>query len=130
MTKAIISIFAVSLMAVSCGGPAPEEVPATPREREVVPEEETPEPPVALATVEMNIDTVFGGANVFIRNPYSSTGVGWCVKGVSINGNAVEMSVDTDSLEVDLVGSGVVVGDAVVVTVRHEEGCLPGVIVY
>ena len=98
------TLFTLSIIFTSCGEATEPPVSANePEEMEEIieTEEETPGP-IEAVTNELSMDTVFSGANVYVQNPYSNTGVGFCVKQVWVNGESAEMSVDTDSFEINL----------------------------
>jgi len=113
-------------MLVGCwGGDAPNETVITddkPKDTVKV-IAEVPE----LATVKMQFDTVYSGSNIFFNNPYSNTGVGWCVKNVWVNEDSTG-AIETKSFEIDLAALGFSDGDSVSITLIHEEGCLPEIV--
>jgi len=123
MKRTIIPILALSFFAVSCGDHTHDEDSVT---EEVTTEEvveETQEEPeaVVLENIEMVVDLVYANTNVLVQNPYSSTGMGWCMKGVKLNGADMTVNVETDTIQIDLSAAGIAEGDSLTITLIHEQ---------
>ncbi|MBK8498641.1 MAG: hypothetical protein IPL52_07445 [Flavobacteriales bacterium] len=67
----------------------------------------------------------YQGKNLFIQNPFSEAGVGFCVFEVTVNDQIATDEINSSAFELDLGNFGLKVGDAVVVKVRHKDGCTP-----
>jgi hypothetical protein len=70
----------------------------------------------------------FQGKNLFIQNPFSEAGVGFCVFEVTVNGQIATDEINSSAFEVDLNNFGLKLGDPVVVKIRHKDGCTPVVL--
>lgn len=67
----------------------------------------------------------YQGKNLFIQNPFSEAGVGFCVFEVTVNDQIAPDEINSSAFELDLNNFGLKPGDAVVVKVRHKDGCTP-----
>lgn len=67
----------------------------------------------------------YQGKNIFIQNPFSEAGVGFCVFEVTVNDQIATDEINSSAFEVDMNNFGLKVGDAVVMKVRHKDGCTP-----
>ena len=67
----------------------------------------------------------YQGKNLFIQNPFSEAGVGFCVFEVTVNDQIATDEINSSAFEIDMNNFGLKVGDAVVVKVRHKDGCTP-----
>ncbi len=70
----------------------------------------------------------YQGKNIFIQNPFSEAGVGFCVFEVTVNDQIATDEINSSAFEVDMNNFGLKVGDAVVMKVRHKDGCTPVVL--
>ncbi|MBK9175290.1 MAG: hypothetical protein IPM46_02915 [Flavobacteriales bacterium] len=74
------------------------------------------------------VDGHFQGKNIFIQNPFSEAGVGFCVFEVTVNDQIATDEINSSAFEVDMNNFGLKVGDAVVVKIKHKDGCTPVVL--
>jgi hypothetical protein len=70
----------------------------------------------------------YQGKNLFIQNPFSEAGVGFCVFEVTVNGQIATDEINSSAFELDMNNFGLKVGDPVVVKVKHKDGCTPVVL--
>ncbi|MBX2978508.1 MAG: hypothetical protein KF905_04360 [Flavobacteriales bacterium] len=70
----------------------------------------------------------YQGKNLFIQNPFSEAGVGFCVFEVTVNDQIATDEINSSAFEVDMNNFGLKVGDAVMVKIRHKDGCTPVVL--
>ncbi|MBK9514872.1 MAG: hypothetical protein IPO05_14885 [Flavobacteriales bacterium] len=70
----------------------------------------------------------FQGKNLFIQNPFSEAGVGFCVFEITVNDQIATDEINSSAFEVDMNNFGLKVGDAVVVKIKHKDGCTPVVL--
>lgn len=82
--------------------------------------------PLAAGTIV--IEGNYQGRNIFIQNPFSEAGVGFCVFEVTVNGQISTDEINSSAFEVDMTNFGLQTGDPVVVQVRHKDGCTPMVL--
>ncbi len=67
----------------------------------------------------------FQGKNLFIQNPFSEAGVGFCVFEVTVNDQVATDEINSSAFELDMNNFGLQPGDKVVVKVKHKDGCTP-----
>ena len=85
-----------------------------------------------IAIKELRYEATYDGKNLTVKNPYSSTGVGWCVKSITINedqGLISPIKEESEAYEFDLSTLNIKEGETYTVLVMHEEGCLPEIII-
>ena len=102
-----------------------EEVVATETDTEQM--EEVEEVPTVENT-EMNVEYTSDGAPVTINNPYSSTGVGFCVKQIFVDEKEVDTEVNTEVIAFDLTDMEMEDGQVFNLRIVHEENCMPEVV--
>jgi len=71
---------------------------------------------------------VFQGKNLIISNPFASTGVGFCIYEVTINGEISTDEINSSSFEIDLTLYDLQEGDKVTIVIKHKSGCNPKVL--
>lgn len=78
----------------------------------------------------IELEGMFQGKNLYVQNPFSPTGVGFCIDSIKVNNtHRVEAAkIKSTALEIDLIGMGFKKGDAVVIHIYHEPDCLPKVL--
>ena len=67
----------------------------------------------------------YQGKNLFIQNPFSEAGVGFCVYEVTVNDQIATDEINSSAFEVDMNNFGLKLGDKVVVKIKHKDGCTP-----
>lgn len=70
----------------------------------------------------------YQGKNVFVQNPFSEAGVGFCVYQVTVNDKTSTDEINSSAFEVDLSVWNLKVGDPVVIKIMHRDGCAPKVL--
>lgn len=70
----------------------------------------------------------YQGKNIFVQNPFSEAGVGFCVFEITVNGLVATDEINSSAFEVDMNNFGLKTGDAVVVKIKHKDGCTPVVL--
>jgi len=70
----------------------------------------------------------FQGKNLFIQNPFSEAGVGFCVFEVTVNEQIATDEINSSAFEVDMNNFGLKLGDKVLIKVKHKDGCTPVVL--
>jgi hypothetical protein len=81
----------------------------------------------ALAN-RIEIKGTYQGENLYIKNPFAATGVGFCVYEVTVNGMTTTDEINSSAFEVDLTVYGFRVGESVSVAINYKEGCVPVVL--
>ena len=67
----------------------------------------------------------YQGKNLFIQNPFSDAGVGFCVFEVTVNDKIATDEINSSAFEVDLSNYGLKLGEMIVVKIKHKDGCTP-----
>lgn len=70
----------------------------------------------------------YQGKNLYIQNPFASSGVGYCVMEVRVNGNVTTDEVASSAFEIDFRNLLLKVGDKVEVKITHKDDCKPKVL--
>ncbi|MBL7962883.1 MAG: hypothetical protein JNM31_03470 [Flavobacteriales bacterium] len=81
----------------------------------------------ALASVIV-LEGQYQGKNLFVQNPFSEAGVGFCIFEVTVNGQIATDEINSSAFEIDLAVYGLKVGDKVAVRISHKDGCMPVVL--
>lgn len=74
---------------------------------------------------EIVLSGTFQGDNLFVKNPFAPSGVGFCVYEVAVNGLTSTDEINSSAFEVDLSVYGFKLGQALTVTIKFKEGCQP-----
>ncbi len=74
---------------------------------------------------EIVLNGTFQGDNLFVKNPFSPSGVGFCVYEVNVNGLTSTDEINSSAFEIDLSVYGFKVGKEVTVAIKYKENCLP-----
>ncbi|PKP19725.1 MAG: hypothetical protein CVU05_10745 [Bacteroidetes bacterium HGW-Bacteroidetes-21] len=77
---------------------------------------------------EILLDGIFQGKNLYVMNPFASSGVGFCVFEVTINGKTSTDEINSSAFEIDLSVFQFNVGDKVTIAIKHKDNCLPKVL--
>ncbi len=81
-----------------------------------------------FASDEIVLKGVYQGKNIYIMNPFSSSGVGFCVFEVTVNGQLTTDEINSSAFEIDLTIFQFSKGDKLIIIIKHKDGCLPKVI--
>jgi hypothetical protein len=77
---------------------------------------------------QIELRGAYQGENLYVKNPFSATGVGFCVYEVMVNGMTSTDEINSTAFEIDLAVFGFTLGESVVVSINYKEGCLPRVL--
>jgi hypothetical protein len=66
--------------------------------------------------------------NIYLVNPVSADGVGFCVYEITVNGQITTDEINTQAFEIDLTLFNLKPGDPVTVVIKHKDGCAPRVL--
>lgn len=77
---------------------------------------------------EIVLKGVYQGKNLYIMNPFASSGVGFCVYEVTVNGQLTTDEINSSAFEVDLTVFQFNKGEKLIIVIKHKDGCLPKVI--
>ena len=70
----------------------------------------------------------YQGKNLFVQNPFTGSGVGFCAFEVSINGQVSTDELQSSAFEIDFTPYQLTIGDKVIVTITHKDDCKPKVL--
>ena len=77
---------------------------------------------------EIEMEGIYKGENIYVENPYSSSGVGFCVSEVLVNDFTTTDEINSSFFEIDLSIYGFKYGDLIKIIIRHKDGCTPRVL--
>lgn len=77
---------------------------------------------------EIKLDGIFQGQNLFVMNPFASSGVGFCVYEVRVNNEMATDEINSSAFEIDLKVFNLKLGDKVAIIIKHKENCTPKVL--
>ncbi len=77
-----------------------------------------------VITIEGN----YQGKNLYIQNPFASSGVGFCTYEVQINGKVTTDEIQSSAFEVDFSFFQLPLGAKVEVKIKHKDECKPKVL--
>lgn len=84
--------------------------------------------PHRAAAEELIIKGTYQGENIYVKNPFAPSGVGFCAYEVTVNGMITTDEINSSAFEVDLSVFGFKVGDDVNVVIRYKDDCTPMVL--
>ncbi len=70
----------------------------------------------------------YQGKNLYVQNPFASSGIGFCVTEVLVNGNITTDETNSSAFEIDFKPHKLNVGDKVEVKIKHKSDCKPKVL--
>ncbi len=70
----------------------------------------------------------YQGKNLYVQNPFSGTGVGFCTFEVKVNGNVTTDEINSSAFEIDLANFQLQIGDKVTIIINHKDDCRPKVL--
>jgi len=74
------------------------------------------------------IEGHYQGKNLYVQNPFSGSGVGFCVIAVYVNDNVTTDQVNSSAFEIDFSNTTVEKSDPVTVRIQHKLDCQPKVL--
>ena len=77
---------------------------------------------------EIVVDGIFQGKNLYVMNPFASSGVGFCVFEVTVNGKTSTDEINSSAFEIDLSIYQFNLGDKIKVEIKHKDNCIPKVL--
>jgi len=77
---------------------------------------------------ELKLEGIYQGENLFVMNPFASTGVGFCIFEVSVNGQITTDEINSSAFEVDLTVFDLQKGERIEIKIKHKDDCKPKVL--
>lgn len=68
----------------------------------------------------------YQGKNLYVKNPFGGSGVGFCVFEVTVNGSVTTDEWNSSAFEIDLSVHDLGLGDRVVIVIKHKDDCFTG----
>lgn len=84
--------------------------------------------PLSMWAKEIVIKGIYQGVNLYVRNPFSSTGVGFCIYEVTVNGQVTTDEINSSAFEIDLSFYNLKKGAPVSIVIKHKDGCVPKIL--
>ncbi len=79
----------------------------------------------SLFSQEIVLEGTYQGDNLFVKNPFAASGVGFCVYEVTVNGSTSTDEINSSAFEIDLSTYGFHIGEPISVVVRYKNNCSP-----
>ncbi len=83
---------------------------------------------ISLASGDIVLEGIFQGKNLYVMNPFASSGIGFCVYEVTINGQVSTDEINSSAFEIDLSLFQFKIGDKIKIEIKHKENCTPKVL--
>ncbi len=71
---------------------------------------------------------VYQGKDVYVKNPFASDGVGFCIFEVRVNGEVTSDEINSSAFAIDLSLFNLEVGQSVEIVIRTKENCAPKIV--
>lgn len=81
-----------------------------------------------FANKELLISGIYQGENLFVVNPFSPNGVGFCVSEVLVNGQMSTDEIQSSAFEIDLSLYGLEIGSKLDIVIKYKENCSPEIL--
>lgn len=80
------------------------------------------------AQQEMVLEGTYQGQNLYVQNPFASSGVGFCVINVTVNGQQSIDEINSSAFEIDFASYQLAKGAPVEVKIEYKDDCTPRVL--
>jgi len=81
-----------------------------------------------IADSEIKLSGIYQGENLYVMNPFSPSGVGFCITEVLVNGKTSTDEINSSAFEIDLSIYGFALGDKVEIIIKYHDGCKPEIL--
>ncbi len=71
---------------------------------------------------------IYQGKDIYVKNPFSSDGVGFCAYEVYVNGQLTRDELNSSAFAIDFSILGIKPGTDIEILVRHKAGCTPQIL--
>ncbi len=71
------------------------------------------------------INGIYQGKDLYVKNPFSDDGAGFCVYEVIVNGETTKDEINSSAFAIDFNILGINSGEDLEVIIRHKDGCSP-----
>lgn len=76
----------------------------------------------------LSIEGSYQGKNLYVQNPASEDGFGFCASKVTVNGDIMPGGVSRSAFEIDFSLFNIEVGQDVFIVIEHGDGCTPKIL--
>ncbi|MBW7868766.1 MAG: hypothetical protein H3C31_10615 [Brumimicrobium sp.] len=76
----------------------------------------------------LSIEGSYQGKNIYVQNPSSEDGFGFCVTKVTVNNNIMPGNINRSAFEIDFSLFNLQIGDAIFIVIEHGDGCTPKIL--
>lgn len=77
---------------------------------------------------EIVLTGIYQEKNMYIMNPFATTGEGFCITEILVNGIVTSDDINSSAFEINLSALNLKKGDNVKIVIKHHSGCAPKVI--
>lgn len=77
---------------------------------------------------DLSIEGSYQGKSLYVQNPESEDGFGFCATKVTVNGDAMPGGVSRSAFKIDFSLFNIQVGDDVFIVIEHGDGCKPKIL--
>lgn len=81
-----------------------------------------------LAQQEMVLEGTYQGRNLYVQNPFASSGVGFCVIDVKVNGQTSIDEINSSAFEIDFSSYQIQKGQPLEIKISYKSDCSPRVL--
>ena len=74
------------------------------------------------------VEGTYQGKNLYIQNPFTSSGIGFCSTDIFVNDIRATDETQSSAFEIDLSVFKFKIGDKVIVKIRHRDDCAPKIL--
>ncbi len=71
------------------------------------------------------ITGIYQGKDLYVKNPFSEDGVGFCIFEVYVNGELTRDEINSSAFAIDFNILGIETGSDIEVIIKHKDGCNP-----
>ena len=82
----------------------------------------------AFAQEKIVLEGTYQGRNLYVQNPFASSGVGFCVVSVEVNGQTSIDEINSSAFEIDFLSYQLKKGQQVQVKIEYKSDCFPKVV--
>jgi len=77
---------------------------------------------------DLSIEGSYQGKSLYVQNPESEDGFGFCATKVTVNGDIMPGGVSRSAFKIDFSLFNIQVGDDVFIVIEHRDGCKPKIL--
>ncbi len=77
---------------------------------------------------DIKLKGIYQGENLYIMNPFSASGVGFCIQEIKINNRVSTDEISSSAFELDFSQYHFKLGDPIEVIIKHKTGCIPKIL--